>query len=320
MKHLPLAALVASLLMAGCGKSEPDATAAGTRGSDDGKAAAASEKTGKADDAWDEKVQAYIKIGNRLRGFGSHTNDVTARWAAESAAKVQAGDFKEIRTDSHYFSDSDLEDLREARAMPGDTAEVDQAADALLAAAGALLPTWNELQDYNKAKRYEDDGGAKGKELLPKYRDGMAKLEPAVAALAARIDAAAKIAHEKAVARYKAEGKLLEMHTWEAMGSAEKVIDRFDSAEDFQDAARVKQADADIAAMEKSIAAMRAEHQKRKAAQEKTLPLIDRYDSVADELTEFAGEYRSARKDPSEFNDAVNSYNSAVDALNMMAR
>ena len=33
-----------------------------------------------------------------------------------------------------------------------------------------------------------------------------------------------------------------------------------------------------------------------------------------------AGAYRSARKDPSEFNDAVEAYNDAVDALDMMNR
>ena len=81
----------------------------------------------------------------------------------------------------------------------------------------------------------------------------------------------------------------------------------------------MKQADAHIAAMEASLTAMKAEHQKRKG-EAGSLPMIDRYDSIADDLTDFAGNYRSARKDPSEFNDAVEAYNDAVDELNMMNR
>lgn len=281
--------------------------------------AAAADAGDAGDEAWDEKVDAYIKVGNRLRGFSSSVNETFAKWKEEDRRKVAAGDFKKIRTDDHYFSDNDLKNLKDAIAMPGATPELDQAGQQLVAAAEALLPTWRELIDYNKAKRFEDDAGAKGKELLPKYVAGMDKLETALTALAGQIDAASKIAHDKSVARFKAEGRLLEMHTWEAMGSAEKVLDLFDNADDLKNPEKIKQADAHIAAMETSLTAMKAEHQKRKAEKD-SLPMIDRYDSIADELTDFAGAYRSARKDPSEFNDAVEAYNDAVDALNMMNR
>ena len=281
--------------------------------------AAAADAGDAGDEAWDEKVDAYIKVGNRLRGFSSSVNETFAKWKEEDRRKVAAGDFKKIRTDDHYFSDNDLKNLKDAIAMPGATPELDEAGQQLVAAAEALLPTWRELIDYNKAKRFEDDAGAKGKELLPKYVAGMDKLETALTALAGQIDAASKIAHDKSVARFKAEGRLLEMHTWEAMGSAEKVLDLFDNADDLKNPEKIKQADAHIAAMETSLTAMKAEHQKRKAEKD-SLPMIDRYDSIADELTDFAGAYRSARKDPSEFNDAAEAYNDAVDALNMMNR
>lgn len=324
MKPLPLA-LIAILATATACKRGDDAASPSTdsragattsaQPATDTPAAAADA----GDEAWDEKVDAYIKVGNRLRVFSSSVNETFAKWKEEDRRKVAAGDFKEIRTDDHYFSDSDLKNLKDAIAMPGATPELDQAGQQLVAAAEALLPTWRELIDYNKAKRFEDDAGAKGKELLPKYVDGMDKLDAAVAALAGQIDAASKIAHDKSVARFKAEGKLLELHTWEAMGSAEKVLDLFDNAEDLKNPDLIKQADAHIAAMETSLTAMKAEHQKRKADKD-SLPMIDRYDSIADELTDFAGAYRSARKDPSEFNDAVEAYNDAVDALNMMNR
>lgn len=306
-----------SLTGVGCDKLGKAATEAAAQAADqsEGKADASN-----ADDDWSEKVQAYIKVGNSLRGFSSAMNGQFAIWRAEAAEKASKGDFKEIRTDSHFFDDSDIKNIKEALAMAGETPELDKAANDLLAALNQYLPNWKELQDYNKAKRYEDDAGAKGKAMLPMYLEGIAKIEASVEALSSQIDAAAKIEHEKTVARFKADGQLLEMHTWEAMGSAEKVIDQFAEADDFKDAAKIKQADANIASMEASIAALKQEYVKRKAEDAKSLPMIDRYDTVISELNEMAGEYRESRKDPSKFNDAVQSYNYAVDALNMMNR
>ncbi len=319
MQRTVLALLITALLVTtGCDRAGQDKShSTASAGSDD--AAADEGKGGDRDEAWDEKVQSYIKVGNRLRGFSAApTNETIARWDAESEAKMKAGDFKEISSRNTYFSDSYLNDLKQAMQMPGKTPELDQAAQDVLTLANQYVPAWNELAEYNKAKRYEDDGGAKGRELLPKYQEGLPKLEAAMDKLSAQIDAASKIAHEKAVAGFKEEGKLLEMHTWEAMGSAEKVVDLFNEADDFKNEAKIKEANAHIAAMEASTAALRAEHEKRKA-QKDSLPMIDRYDGVADELTEFAGQYREARKNPSEFNDAVSTYNDAVDELNMMS-
>jgi Protein of unknown function (DUF3829) len=321
MNQKIIAALIAGLSLAivGCDKtSQPggaDQAQEGGKTQEDGKTDASS-----ADDAWSEKVQAYIEVGNRLRGFSSAANEQFAIWRAEAAEKAKAGDFKEIRTDSHYFSDSDIKNIKDAAAMPGKIPELDKAANDLLAALNQHLQNWNDLQEYNKAKRYEDDAGAKGKAMLPMYLEGIAKIENAVDTLQAQIDAAAKVEHQKTVARFKAEGQLLEMHTWEAMGSAEKVVDQFSDADDFKDPAKVKQADANIAAMEASIVAIKREYAKRKAEDAESLPTIDRYDSVISELNELAGHYRESRKDPGKFNDVVGSYNDAIDALNMMNR
>jgi hypothetical protein len=310
-----IAALIAGLSLAIVGCNKIGQSGAASQPQEDSKADASS-----ADDAWSEKVQAYIKIGNRLRGFTSAANETFSVWRAEAAEKAKAGDFKEIRTDSHYFSDSDIKNIKDAAAMPGKIPELDKSADDLLAALNQHLANWNELQEYNKAKRYEDDAGAKGKAMLPMYLEGIAKIEHTVDTLQARIDAAAKVEHQKTVARFKAEGQLLEMHTWEAMGSAEKVVDQFADVEDFKDPAKIKQADANIAAMETSITAIKREYAKRKTEDAESLPTIDRYDSVISELNVLAGHYRESRKDPEKFNDAVSSYNEAIDALNMMNR
>lgn len=71
---------------------------------------------------------------------------------------------------------------------------------------------------------------------------------------------------------------------------------------------------------------MKNEHAKRKEVdQEKdrknrSLPMIDRYDSVHSKLVALAGYYREARKNPSRFNSAISSFNDAIRDYNMMQR
>jgi hypothetical protein len=41
----------------------------------------------------------------------------------------------------------------------------------LITAVEQYLPAWQELVDYNKSKKYQDDNGTKGKNLLAPYRE-----------------------------------------------------------------------------------------------------------------------------------------------------
>ena len=57
--------------------------------------------------------------------------------------------------------------------------------------------------------------------------------------------------------------------------------------------------------METSNFAIKAEHEKRVASNKDSLPMIDRYDEVNSELTDFAANYREAREDPGKMNEAI---------------
>ncbi|MGL5002880.1 MAG: DUF3829 domain-containing protein, partial [Casimicrobium sp.] len=197
---------------------------------------------------------------------------------------------------------------------------LDASGKKLLTAAETLLPDWLELINYNKSKKYEDDSGAKGAALLPKYRDGMAKLEAALDEFSAQVDIVAKQSHEKMLAKYKASGKLLEMHTLEALGAAEKIVEGFADSKDLKDANKIAAANTELAKLETNVESMKAEHTKRKASSAKSLPMIDRYESVASNLVELAGKYREARKNPSLFREVTKNYNEAVDEYNRMQR
>ncbi len=279
-----------------------------------------------ADEAWAEKANLYISVGNRL-GSGLECDGITEaaiRWCLEDEEKVKQGDFKEIKINTHLFEGSHMDELRKAVTLPASTPEADEAARAVLAAADQYLPNWKALVAYNKSKKYEDDGGEEGRRRLAEYNEGVVALRAALAAFKAEVNQLSGKLHEKTLEEAKKEGRLLEVHTLQAMGSAEKIIDTFGSSEDFKDAAKIEAANKHLAEMETAIEGMRSEHAKRKAEntpQNRTLPMIDRYDSIISSLVSMAGNYRTARNnDPQEFNDAVRDYNQAVEAYNMMNR
>ncbi|XXQ51831.1 DUF3829 domain-containing protein [Xenophilus aerolatus] len=324
---------MASLVLLGlaaCGKTDDKAAAppaaapaAAAAAAAAGKPSGAPATAANADNAsqqWDKKAQAYIQINNRLLKFNSSVNETFAQWAAQARAKVAKGDFKAIRTDTHYFDDSFVKNIKAALDNPASMPAADAAARNLLETTQKYVPNWKSLEEYNKAKKYEDDNGAEGKRMLPMYIEGVEKINDALKQFSAAVDDVARESNAKALAAYKASGKLLELYKAEALNAARAVADTFSSAKDFKDAAKIEKANAQLAIMEAKLVDMRAEHEKRKAESPKSLPMIDRYDSISSSLTAFAGAYREARKNPQKFNDAIGKFNDAIDASNMMSR
>ena len=326
MKKNKWAILVAciAVALAGCGDSgttenSSSATSQDSSNSAKKESSSAKKETSHSEEAWQEKAQAYIRLNNRINGFPN------SRWAKRAEEQTKKGDFKAIRTDAHYFGDSDIKNLEKALALPGNMPEVDAAAKKLQEAIEKYVPNWKTLIEYNKSKKFEDDNGAKGKEMLPMYIEGMDVLRDTISALGDQVSVIAKQSHEKALAKYKAEGKLLEMHTLEALGAAEKIIDIFTESGDlseFKDQAKVDTANALLEVMETNLEGMKTEHAKRKEnnSDRKSLPMIDRYDSVQSKLVSLAGSYREARKDPRKFENAISEYNKAIGDYNMMQR
>ncbi|MDQ8017789.1 MAG: DUF3829 domain-containing protein [Bordetella sp.] len=326
---------MASLILLGlaaCGKTDdkaaappaapPAASAAAAAGAagQPGGAPSAAANADSASQQWDKKAQAYIQINNRLLKFNGSVNETFAQWAAQARAKVAKGDFKAIRTDTHYFDDSFVKNMKSALDNPASMPAADAAARNLLDTTQKYVPNWKSLEEYNKAKKYEDDNGAEGKRMLPMYIEGVERINDALKQFSAAVDDVARESNAKALAAYKASGKLLELYKAEALNAARAVADTFSSARDFKDAAKIEKANAQLAVMEAKLVDMRAEHEKRKAESPKSLPMIDRYDSVYSSLTAFAGSYREARKNPQKFNDAIGRFNDAIDASNMMSR
>jgi hypothetical protein len=311
----------AVLALAACGKKdEPPAAPAAKAPARPAATSRPPAPEATPEQQWEKKAKAYIQLNNRLQDFSHQPIEAFARQRARERAQVAQGDFKAIRTDTHYFGDSFVKNLQAALDTPADMPAADAAARQLLQATQQYLPNWKSLQDYNKAKKYEDDNGAEGKRMLPMYVEGIERINDALQKFSTAVDAVAKESNARAMAAYKASGKLLELYRSEALTAARAVADTFSSAADFKNPAKIEHANAQLAVMEAKLADMRAEHDKRKAESPKSLPMLDRHDDIHSKLTAFAGHYREARKNPQKFNDAIASFNGAIDASNMMSR
>ena len=317
---IPVIALSFAFVLQGCGKQDSSPATASAPPSPSAATAARVPPAAKAapEASWDRKAQAYIQINNGLTDFNSPRNAAFAQWAEEARARVEKGDYKSIRGGTSNFGDSFIRDLKAALNNSASMPEADAAAQNLLDVVQKYLPNWKSLEQYNTAKKYEDDNGAAGKQMLPMYKEGIQQINAALSEFSAKVDVIARESSAKTMAALKSEGKLLELYNMEAMAAARAVADTFTDAADFKNQAKIAQANAQLQTMETKLTEMKAEHEKRKAESPKSLPMIDQYDSVISSLTSFAGKYRESRKDPAKFNDAIQEFNRAIESSNRM--
>ncbi|MET0288776.1 MAG: DUF3829 domain-containing protein [Pseudoxanthomonas sp.] len=268
-----------------------------------------------------DKMEAYGRIGDTMRGFISEDSEFFAKRRAEQAAQVRQGDFTKIRTDDRFFFGEDqLSGLRSTVSMPGSVGELDASADELLTTLDQHLPNWRQLREYNEQRGYDQDEGTRGKRMLPRYITGIDAVEGAVKKFEARIRSASEVATEEAMARYRADGLMMEVHTKEALGSAEEALKLFNTTDDFKDEGKLAKADGLIADVEGDLKAFRSEYARRLDSNDPPLPRVDLYDVVDSNLTSMVTHYRAARQDPLQYYYAVDSYNLAVDTLEIMNR
>ncbi|MGN7998519.1 DUF3829 domain-containing protein [Sphingomonas sp. 22176] len=281
---------VASLCLSGCDKiaassdKNQSSAAAGT--------AAAS-----------TQLDAYISAHNRLIGtFGFY----------EKAAKYREADVAHASTDGQFLVDAGwidkgIDELKQARALAGAPADLNAAADALIASMTKVQKHLAELAPYYTSKAYMDDNLARGRKEDAQM---LAEIDAADADLKRFSDLIDRESVKRDTAvleKLKAEGKVLDYNRRLAMFHANALISRFTTAK-APDAALFQRADADLAIIEPAIAAARAEASK---AGEKEPPELHF-------LSSMLGSYRSFKKDHRPFNAEMmlGSYNHAVEAAN----
>jgi hypothetical protein len=259
------------------------------------------------------KVSAYTQGFNKLVGTSGLVE--TADAYAESDIAHQSAQDLIIVSDG--WIEQALDALKSARAMPGGSKAVDQAADALIADLDKVLARLRPLKVYYDSKAYRDDGLARGKAEDPLMK---AEFQAALSDMDA-FSEALKAERNKHLAleltALKARGDLLGYNSKLALQQSESLVDLFKSPEDFSDPATLAKGDAIVVQLEKTLADQRKAYTEAKA---KTGGQIGPTRQIAaDQLTSMIGSYRDLKRTRSaeDFNMMQNNYNSAVELLNL---
>ncbi|MBK5071710.1 DUF3829 domain-containing protein [Budviciaceae bacterium CWB-B4] len=265
-----------------------------------------------------EKVSYYVKATN---AYGGGVLDGTSSWP-DKEKKVKAGiekkDYRVIESWLYFSSrpySSLSNNLKKAlKVTEVNIDNIDPKAEAIVASIDKLLPVWEELEKYNKMKKYEDDNGAKGKELMEVFTPGFNQVNEQYKALEAEIRVASEEMKQKRIENYKKEGRLLELYTEESLELARSIVGQFSTLKDYKDKAKIDQANKYLAELEEKLELQTAEYNK---AKEEGKKVDSGYSRVNDRLVKFVGTYRDARKKPGSYaNNLVKDFNSAIDTYN----
>ena len=281
---------VASLCLSGCDKISA------SRDKDQSSAA-----TGIA--AASTQLDAYISAHNRLIGtFGFYEKAANYRKANVAHASTNG----QFLVDAGWI-DKGIDELKQARGLAGAPADLNAAADALIASMTKVQKHLAELAPYYTSKAYMDDNLARGRKEDAQM---LAEIDAADADLkrfSGMIDREMVKRDTAMLEKLKAEGDMLDYNRRLAMFHANALISRFTAAQ-APDAALFQRADADLAIIEPAIAAARAEAAKAGGKEPPELHF----------LSSMLGSYRSFKKDHRPFNAEMmlGSYNHAVEAAN----
>ena len=300
--------MIAALLigLSGCDKAEK----VGDTVKDISKEVSKNVSSESGDTAYVNKVSGYVGINNDFVSYwrgGMLDSSYFQEQRAKAKAKVEKGDFKLITSGDSLDRAAEKIAKHQEKYAGTELAELDKAAKALADTINQYRPKWKELEEYNKAKRYEDDNGAKGKELLPNYLEAQTKIREAYEAFDGIAKQEAKKAKEIRIAQMKKEGLTYDLYTEEALAKAEQIVELFGDEKSLKDKAKIEEGNQLLVEMEKDLEEL------KKAAEEKKESL-----SLHDSMIRFTAEYREFRKTPSarNYNDLVSKYNSTVESYN----
>ncbi|MDB5821191.1 MAG: hypothetical protein JWQ11_4831 [Rhizobacter sp.] len=234
------------------------------------------------------------------------------------------------------------ESLRLARAAPGQgLKDLDARADTLIDALGKLTTQLQDLEIYYKTKAYVQDDLARGKS---EHASLMASFEASEAAAKGFDEVLGNYQHARAQARLerlKASGDALRYQTALAMEQAAPLFKLFKDPADFRNPDLLKQADAQVVELEKTLV------EQRRVMTQKGMPVAAAsasadtreevntgkatvstaavpakpgapYAELGSHLSSMIANYREMKHsgDPSDFASMVDDYNAAIGNAN----
>ncbi|MDO7842555.1 DUF3829 domain-containing protein [Sphingomonas immobilis] len=197
--------------------------------------------------------------------------------------------------------------LKEARALPGGSAELDKAADALIASMGKVETHMASLDEYYTSKKYLDDKLARGKAEDPVM---LAEIDAAgkdLVAFSKLLDTALDQRDVVLLEKLK-DADPVKYQTKLALIHSKKLIEIFNGEKDPTKPELIAKGDAEIVIIEKAVADARAEA--TKAGRQEP--------NAASTLVQMIGEYRGFKqsRDPRDLDTVLTYYNQSVDLTN----
>lgn len=183
----------------------------------------------------------------------------------------------------------------------------------LIATLDELLPIWAELEKYNSTRRFEDDNGAKGKELMAIFTPDYLKANQLYNQFSASIQQLAYEQSKVSLELFRKQGRTLELYAEECLNYGEQILAQFDYLEDFQDKEKITKANEYLALLEDRLDKLQNELQ----IAEKNGRNIVGFSSMIRYLEDFIGDYRTIRNNPHAVTTyMVEHYNQAVECYN----
>lgn len=256
------------------------------------------------------KYNAYVHLSNSLSSIWIKEFKMDQQQEDKRQERLNKGDYTAV-----IFSKTLLSDIQKtadkAINLPGQVANIDETAQQIQSDLTALITIKAQLDDYNAAKKYEDDGGQLGRTLLPEYILLEKNLQKNYLTLLQETQDTERLIEAEMRKEYLKKGDTLALDAIDSINHAVKITDLFNNEEDFKNPETINQANEILTKLDKNLESIKAQ------CIDKTIPTKSndciRYKAMYNPMIRFTANYRDFRKDR-EYSEKT--YNSMIIQLN----
>lgn len=304
--------VAAAMTLVACDKTDPRTDAGAGAGESAGV------ETVDAEQRSVEKVNAYTKGYNDMAGmfYGSTKglDGLLEDYKAQDIAGMTSAnaDTRLVVYLNTSMLRNSLGNLKKGLALSGgaDTAKVDQVVEKMVANGEVLFKQATDLDGYIDSKKYLEDNLAKAKAMDAEFTRRWAQLDGDFDALSDELDAIERANRTKVLARLQADGQTTWVDIKKGTYAANDLLALFDKASDFEDAGKMKQADALAKQVEDSATRIKAQLDAKTDGEQHGEEM-----GAYDDMMSLLGAYRQIKAggDTGQFDEMVRQYNELID-------